>query len=131
MTSRHSDVTVIVTNYNYGAFLEEAVHSVLAQEGGPPQVIVVDDGSTDPDTLEVLDRLPDGVRVIRGDNAGVAAARNAGLAAADTPFLMILDADDRLRPRALEPAARDRSRPIRRSASPTASRASSASGRAR
>ena len=65
MTSRHSDVTVIVTNYNYGAFLEEAVASVLGAGGGPPQVIVVDDGSTDPYTLEVLDRLPDGVRLIR------------------------------------------------------------------
>ena len=62
MTSRHSDITVIVTNYNYGTFLEEAVASVLGQEGGPPQVIVVDDGSTDPETLEVLDRLPEGVR---------------------------------------------------------------------
>ena len=101
VTSRHSDITVIVTNYNYGDFLEEAVASVLAQEGGPPQVIVVDDGSTDPDTLEVLDRLPEGVRLIRGENAGVASARNVGLAAAETPFLMILDADDRLRPRAL------------------------------
>ena len=101
MTSRHSDITVIVTNYNYGTFLEEAVESVLAQEGGPPQVIVVDDGSTDPYTLEVLDRLPESVRLIRRENAGVAAARNIGMAAAETPFLMILDADDRLRPRAL------------------------------
>ena len=101
VTSRHSDITVIVTNYNYGDFLEEAVASVLAQEGGPPQVIVVDDGSTDPHTLEVLDQLPEGVRLIRGENTGVASARNVGLAAAETPFMMILDADDRLRPRAL------------------------------
>jgi glycosyltransferase involved in cell wall biosynthesis len=101
VTSRHSDITVIVTNYNYGTFLEEAVASVLGQEGGPPQVIVVDDGSTDPETLAVLDRLPEAVRVIRGENAGVAAARNTGLAAAETPLLMLLDADDRLRPHAL------------------------------
>src|SRR6185437_6197973 len=93
VTSRHSDITVIVTNYNYGSFLEEAVGSVLAQEGGPPQVIVVDDGSTDPHTLEVLERLPAGVRLIREENSGVASARNIGLAAAETPFLMILDAD--------------------------------------
>ncbi len=77
------------------------MRSVLDQEGGPPNVIVVDDGSTDPATIAVLDRLPEDVRVLRQDNAGVAVARNAGLALAQTPYLMILDADDRLRPRAL------------------------------
>ena len=102
MTSRHSDITVIVTNYNYGAFLGEAVDSVLAQEGGPPRVIVVDDGSTTPTRCEVSTRLPEGVG-FRGENAGVAAARNAGLARADTPYLIVLDADDRLRPRRADP----------------------------
>jgi glycosyltransferase involved in cell wall biosynthesis len=101
VTSRHADVTVVVTNFNYGAFVEEAVGSALGQEGGPPSVLVVDDGSTDPHTLAVLDRLPDGVRVLRQENAGVAAARNAGLAAARTPYRILLDADDRLRPSAL------------------------------
>jgi glycosyltransferase involved in cell wall biosynthesis len=101
VTSRHSDITVIVTNYNYGTFLEEAVDSVLRQEGGAPRIILVDDGSTDPYTLQVLDRLPDDVQVVRRENAGVASARNVGLELADTPFMMILDADDRLRPRAL------------------------------
>ena len=101
MTSRHTDVTVVVTNYNYGQFLEEALRSVLEQEGGAPNVLVVDDGSTDPFTIAVLDRLPENVRVLRQANAGVAAARNAGLAQATTPYVMILDADDRLRPRAL------------------------------
>jgi glycosyltransferase involved in cell wall biosynthesis len=98
---RHDDVTVVVTNFNYGRFLEEAVASALGQDGGPPRVLVVDDGSTDPHTLAVLDALPDGVRVHRQANAGVAAARNTGLALADTPYLILLDADDRLRPDAL------------------------------
>jgi glycosyltransferase involved in cell wall biosynthesis len=101
VTSRHSDVTIVVTNYNYGQFLEEALRSVYEQEGGAPNVVVVDDGSTDPATLTVLDRLPEEVRLLRQSNAGVADARNVGLAAATTPYLMILDADDRLRPRAL------------------------------
>jgi glycosyltransferase involved in cell wall biosynthesis len=101
VTSRHGDVTIVVTNYNYGHFLEEAVRSVLEQEGGAPHVIVVDDGSTDPTTVDVLDALPEEVRVVRQENSGVAAARNNGLALAETPYLMILDADDRLRPRAL------------------------------
>jgi glycosyltransferase involved in cell wall biosynthesis len=100
--SRHADVTVVVTNFNYGRFLEEAVRSALDQHGGPPRVIVVDDGSTDAHTLEVLDRLPKSAQVHRQANAGVAHARNAGLRLAQTPYLMILDADDRLRPGALQ-----------------------------
>jgi glycosyltransferase involved in cell wall biosynthesis len=92
---------VVVTNFNYGVFLEEAVASARDQEGGPPHVLVVDDGSTDPVTLDVLERLPEDVRVHRQPNGGVARARNAGLELADTPYLVVLDADDRLRPRAL------------------------------
>jgi glycosyltransferase involved in cell wall biosynthesis len=101
VTSRHDDVTVVVTNYNYGEFLEEAVQSVLTQDGGAPRIVVVDDGSTDPATIEILDRLARDVTVHRQRNQGVAAARNAGLAMAETPYLMILDADDRLRRSAL------------------------------
>lgn len=91
----------MITNHDYGRFLEEAVASVLDQDGGPPHVVVVDDGSTDPQTLAVLASLPPGVRVQRQANAGVVAARNVGLGLADTPYVLILDADDRLRPRTL------------------------------
>jgi glycosyltransferase involved in cell wall biosynthesis len=87
---------VIVTCFNYGQYLEEAVQSALSQAGGPPHVIVVDDGSTDPDTPAVLDQLPGEVEVIRQRNRGVSVARNAGFARATTPFLLVLDADDRL-----------------------------------
>jgi glycosyltransferase involved in cell wall biosynthesis len=90
-----TDTTVVITCFNYAGYLEEAVQSALAQEP-EPRVIVVDDGSTNPDTHEILDRLPDQVEVIRQENRGVSLARNAGLARATTPFLFVLDADDRL-----------------------------------
>jgi glycosyltransferase involved in cell wall biosynthesis len=96
-----SDVTAVVACFDYGRYLEEAMASLLSQEGGAPQVVVVDDGSTDPLTLGVLERLPGEVRVVRQANAGVAAARNAGLALATTPLVLVLDADDRLAPGAL------------------------------
>jgi len=99
--SLNRDVTVVIACFNYGRYVGEAVASALGQEGGPTQVIVVDDGSDDPKTLAVLDRLPAGVEVIHQDNAGPSAARNAGAAAAQTPLLMVLDADDRLRPDAV------------------------------
>jgi glycosyltransferase involved in cell wall biosynthesis len=100
--SGNEDVTVVVTCFNYGRYLEEAVESALQQAGGSPQVIVVDDGSTEPATLDVLARLKRTVEVVRQENAGVAAARNAGLNRAQTPYLLVLDADDRLTRSALK-----------------------------
>lgn len=97
--SEHADVTAVIPCFNYGAFVREAVDSLLAQEGGAPHVVVVDDGSTDPATLAVLDGLE--VPVIRQANAGLSAARNAGYASTDTPLLISLDADDTLPPGAL------------------------------
>jgi O-antigen biosynthesis protein len=95
------DVTVVIPCFNYGRYLGEAVASVLAQEGGAPAVVVVDDGSTDAETLRVLDELPEGVELLRQANAGVCRARNAGLARVETPYALVLDADDRLAPAAL------------------------------
>ena len=97
----NEDVTVVITCFNYGAFLAEAVTSALEQEGGPPHVTVVDDGSTDAGTLRELERLPAGVALVRQANAGLSAARNAGLRRAETPYVIVLDADDRLAPDAL------------------------------
>ena len=97
----NDDVTVVIANYNYGAYLEEAIASLESQEGGPPRVVVIDDGSTDAATLDVLDRLDGRAEVVRQENQGAAAARNAGLARVQTPFAMNLDADDRLAPGSL------------------------------
>jgi glycosyltransferase involved in cell wall biosynthesis len=92
----NDDVTVVITCFNYGAFLAESVKSALAQEGGRPRVIVVDDGSTDARTLAALELLPAQVELVRQPNAGVAEARNTGLRLARTPYSLALDADDRL-----------------------------------
>ena len=92
----HDDVTVVITCFNYGRFVGEAVESARSQA----RVLVVDDGSTDPHTRAVLDSLP--AEVLRQENAGVAAARNAGMARAETPYLLCLDADDRLAPGAID-----------------------------
>lgn len=92
--SVHSDVTAVVPCFNYGAWVREAVDSLLTQDGGAPRVVVVDDGSTDAATVDVLASLP--VPVIRQRNAGLSAARNTGYRSTDTPLLIALDADDRL-----------------------------------
>jgi glycosyltransferase involved in cell wall biosynthesis len=94
--SRHGDITVVIPCFNHGRFLLESVERALGQHGGPPKVIVVDDGSTDPETERALEELPAGVQLIRQPNAGVAAARNAGFESSDSDLLLMVDADDRL-----------------------------------
>jgi glycosyltransferase involved in cell wall biosynthesis len=94
-------VTVVIPCFEDGATVGEAVASARAQEPAP-EVVVVDDGSTDPATLERLRALEaDGVRVLRTPNRGVAAARMAAVAATSAPYVLPLDADDRLLPGAL------------------------------
>lgn len=97
------NVTVVIPCYNEAPEnLTEAVASVPKDPG--TEVIVVDDGSTRRETLEVLDSL--GVEVIHQVNAGVAAARNTGIAAGTGRYVLPLDSDDWLRPGFLEPLVR-------------------------
>jgi glycosyltransferase involved in cell wall biosynthesis len=101
--SSNDDVTVVISCFNYGAFLTDAISSAKRQEGGPARIVVVDDGSTDPATVAVIDRLQDDsdVHLIRQPNAGAAAARNHGLGRVQTRYALVLDADDMLPPDAL------------------------------
>jgi glycosyltransferase involved in cell wall biosynthesis len=88
-----SDITAVIANFNYGRYLREAVDSAL-DEGAT--VVLVDDGSTEP-----LPELPSGVEVVEQENQGVARARNVGIGLAETPYVIVLDADDRIMPGAL------------------------------
>lgn len=92
---------MIVPCFNDGGLVRQAVRSV--DEDEPVEVVVVDDRSTDPVTLEVLAGLEaEGVRVLhQPQNGGVAAARQAGLLGSTGPFVFPLDADDLAVPGAL------------------------------
>ena len=92
-------VSVVIPCYNQAKYLPEAIDSALAQDAGRPEVIVVDDGSREP--IAPLVTRYAGVRLIRQPNAGVAAARNAGLRLSSRPYVVFLDADDRLTRQAL------------------------------
>ncbi len=95
-------VTAVLPLYNKAATVERAVRSVLGQTCPPARVIVVDDGSTDdgPARVEALDDPR--VLLLRQENAGPGAARNRGVAAAATPLVGFLDADDEWYPGFLE-----------------------------
>lgn len=86
-------VSAIVPCYNYGRSVGQAIESVLKQTYSPIECIVVDDGSTD-ETPSVVARFERRVRLIRQENQGISAARNAGITAARADFLAFLDADD-------------------------------------
>ena len=90
------DVSVVIPLFNQGAWVEEAIDSVRSDAPGA-QVVVVNDGSTDAATNSVFYRLRDVVR-IRQTNRGLAAARNAGIAASTGRYVVPLDADDTLEP---------------------------------
>lgn len=99
-TERHG-VSVIITNHNYGHYVAEAIESCLAQTYVPDEIIIVDDGSTDDSQSLILDyaeRYPERIHALIQENSGVAAARNTGIAKATQPYLICLDADDKLHP---------------------------------
>ena len=98
-------VTVALPVFNGAAFLEEAVDSVLGQNGWNVHLVAVDDGSTD-DSAEILARraqADDRISVISfTSNRGVAAARNAAIQSRDDPLVAMIDQDDTWLPNRLD-----------------------------
>lgn len=102
-------IAVVLPCFNDGATLEAALASVAAQQLPAAEVFVVDDGSDDPTTVQLLGRLQDlgypglaDLRVIRQANQGPSAARNTAITACKSPWILPLDADDLLRPTAIK-----------------------------
>ncbi len=98
-------VAVVIPCFNGERFLPATVASVLDQDFGAFEVVIVNDGSTD-GTAALLSRIEQSdarVRVIEIPNSGVAAARNAGFAqlSPECEYVLFLDADDLLSPSAL------------------------------
>ncbi|HEY0845161.1 MAG TPA: glycosyltransferase family 2 protein [Noviherbaspirillum sp.] len=98
-------VTVIIPCFNQGRYLAEAISSARLAYEGPLEVIVVDDGSTDPKTdrwLREAEAMGGYVHVIRQQNRGLSGARNAGLRAASGDYVQFLDTDDLIIPGKLD-----------------------------
>src|SRR4051795_6957520 len=94
-------LSLVIPTYNRSAFLVQTILSVLAQTRLPDELIVIDDGSTD-DTRETLAKFGHQVSYHYQPNAGLAAARTAGLGLSTGDVLCFLDSDDLLLPAALE-----------------------------
>lgn len=111
-------VSIIVPAFNAGDTLGEAVESVLAGTYKTIEIIIVDDGSTDPTSTiaEELARRDSRITLHRRENGGVSAALNSGLALASGEFVSRLDADDLWHPakldRQLEAALKNSEAPL-------------------
>lgn len=94
---------IVIPCFNQGRYVRDAILSVLEQTDQDFEIVVVNDGSTDEETLRVLDEIDvPQVTVLHQQNNGLPAARNAGIAASAAEFVVTLDADDELRPVFLE-----------------------------
>lgn len=94
------DASIIIPFYNMAKWLPQTLESAKAQTHANTEIIVVDDGSTDPASIAMIDQLDrDGsVRVVRKRNGGLGDARNFGIAEARAKWVVPLDADDLLDP---------------------------------
>lgn len=93
-------VSVVVTTYNQGQYIQQTLESVFAQTYKPHEVIVVDDGSTD-DTPCRLAPFKDRIVYVRQKNQGVAASRNTGIRKTRGELVAFLDGDDLWEPEKL------------------------------
>ena len=99
-------ITVLITAYNYGQFVEQAIDSVLEQDfpHDQVQIVVVDDGSTD-DTRERIAKYASRVEYFYKPNGGQASTLNFGIDKSRGEIIALLDADDLFLPGKLEKIA--------------------------
>jgi glycosyltransferase involved in cell wall biosynthesis len=94
-------VSVVIPCFNSGSTIAQTIDSIKDQTWLNVEIVVVDDGSDDAATQEVLNALK-GVTLLKQKNKGLPAARNAGISIARGEYVMPLDADDWLEPKAIE-----------------------------
>lgn len=98
-------VSVIVPHYNLAEFLPETLESIRRQTYANIETIVIDDGSTDPESIALVESLTGpSLRVVRQANTGLSGARNRGFAEARGKYVLPVDADDLLSPAFVEKA---------------------------
>ena len=102
------EVEAVITSFNQGNMILEAVRSLCEQTVLPSKIIIVDDGSTDKTSLDILNAIkvdttiPIPVVVIQQPNSGVSTARNTGIRKSETPLVLVLDGDDKVKPSYIE-----------------------------
>ena len=106
--SERPAVSILITCFNYEAFVGRAIESALDQTYAPSQVIVSDDASTDNScaVVETYVQRDPRVRLLRNVHGGMAANINAAYRASSGDIICLLDADDTFMPNKLEEVVR-------------------------
>jgi glycosyltransferase involved in cell wall biosynthesis len=98
-------VSVVIPCYNQAHFIDDAIQSLLAQTFKDFEIIIVNDGSTDPQTNSILESYKSStIKLIHTENQGIASARNNGIKEATGVYILPLDADDKVASSYLEKA---------------------------
>lgn len=100
-SNKYPPVSIIIPCHNYGSYLLDAIDSARSQTYPHVEIIVVDDGSTDEYTKEVLKTLSE-IKIIHQEKNGPSAARNNGIKESKGAYICCLDADDKLAPTYVE-----------------------------
>ena len=88
-------VSIVIPYYNGGEFVRETVVSAISQSYKNIEIIIVDDGSTEEDSIRIFDQLEHPLlKKIRTKNQGLPLARNTGISLANGVFILPLDCDD-------------------------------------
>ena len=97
-------ISVIVPCFNSGRTLKRTISSIKNQSWLHKEIILVNDGSTDDFTIQIINELKDEkiLKLINQENSGLASARNTGVKNSSGNYLFFLDADDWVDPKTLE-----------------------------
>ena len=98
MIKLFNQISVIIPCYNSGDYLMDAIESVFNSTYNHFEIVIIDDGSTDPKTLKLLDSLDKNIKVIKQKNKGPAGARNTGVKNSNGEILLFLDSDNMIKP---------------------------------
>jgi glycosyltransferase involved in cell wall biosynthesis len=92
-------ISIIIPCFNSGEYLPDALSSVESYRGtNNYEIIIVNDGSTDLQTIKLLEQLKkDKLKIIEQENKGPAAARNTGVKASTGEYILFLDSDNKIR----------------------------------
>lgn len=98
-------VSVVIPYYNDGKYIHETLESIQHQTYKNVEIILVDDGSTEKESIRVFDDLKKiGFQTYRQKNSGPSAARNLGISHSRGKYILPVDADDKIRPIYIEKA---------------------------
>ncbi len=99
-------VSIVISYYNLGKYVEETVNSIINQTYKNIEIIFVNDGSNDKESIKVLDKLKnlfsEKIKFIDQTNHGLSNARNTGIKASKGKYICCMDSDDKIDPSYIE-----------------------------